>query len=221
MLNLHRVHGPDGALQQLNRHPQLFADGGDFQEPERLSQQRMLALQCLGGKGRAQALRTLEPREQQGIGQCLRVGVRKLRVVRLREQQPAPLIREGPQRAVGTTERLLHLVAEDTGQRRQELRESPRRARHNRLPVEELAEQTRQIRQALTVERSRAAFAHVIGNADPRDQLAGVVEAPLRAVRIDQVGQRLESEPLRPVGARETLRPGAQPRPLQLDVTGK
>ena len=46
----------------------------------------------------------------------------------------------------------------------------------NRLPVEELAEQTRQIPQALTVERPRAAFTHVIGDADPRDQLASTVE---------------------------------------------
>ena len=97
-------------------------------------------------------------------------------------------------------ERLLHLVAEEyvPGLPWNSAR-ALRRARHNRLPVEE-GRGTDAPNPPSPHGRALCAppLTHVIGDADPRDQLAGAVEAPLRAVRVDQVGQRLEPEPLVP-----------------------
>ena len=60
----------------------------------------MLAMQNIHSYGWPQTLRPLELRQKQGVGKSLRIGICELRIVGVREQNPAPFISQISKRAV-------------------------------------------------------------------------------------------------------------------------
>ena len=210
------VHRADRPLQQLDGGDEFPADGLDLQKAQRLGEQAVLGLQRFGRERRRQPLRPLEAGEQQRVGQRLRVGVRELVVAPFGEQQPRPFVGEAAQRAVRFADRRAHLVAQDARERREVTRQTLRRRGRRRAPIHETAEERLQRAQLVMVNESRPA-PDVVADADAPGEFAVLVEAPFRAVRVDEIGVLPEPAPLLRVPAGERFGLRADAGRLQFD----
>ena len=172
------------------------------------------------GRVVAQLLLAFDPGEQQGVRDRLRVGVRELGVVGVGEEDRAPLAGELREVGLVVLQSDLDRLAQEPRERREGLRECPRRPRDDRLPEEEVP-QERFDRDALGVGvRRRPVRAHVPGGADDAaDARAVPVERPLVPVRVEEirvVGEALELRTVVLIGERTTS--CSLPGCLQLDV---
>ncbi len=154
---------------------------------------------------------------QQAEGHRLGVAVGELRVVGVREQQVAPVVLQSGQIGRLAGQLLDHLVAQQATEAGGDLGQLPRRAWRDRVPLVEGLEQGQQFGRRLQDLARR--FDVAVQPDDLADPFAVAPQTEGVAVRVDQVGKRLELLPLGAVmgfGA-ESGGVGALARRLDLD----
>ena len=180
----------------------------------------MLSPEGFHGHERHQAFRTFKPGQQERIRHRLCIGIRKLSLVPLREQEAAPLVRQQSKRTALSPQRRLHIITQYPGQGSQESGQALRRSGCQRLPVKEITQQRVERFQGSPVNRLGTADADVSGDSHSYFQVAGAVQAPFRAIGVDQIRQRLEPLPLLPIPTRKSLGARSRSRTFEFHVSG-
>lgn len=211
------------------------ADGGfDFgagirlgEDAERLREQAVAAVEALRrvlGVEVAGAVGIFQAREEQRVGECLRVDVGEFLVVGVREKVFADLGAKMRERAAFALDGGEDIGAQQTAERGEHLREPPRLVRDDGLPGEEIEQQRVERGERGVVEGGGSLF-HDAVEAD-EDGLfvllglnAGAVERPFEGVGIEDVWKRAEFLPLPLVAVFEFLRLRAKAGSFQLDET--
>ena len=208
----------DHSQQQIQR-------GGNFRLGLRIGQD----LQCpgeeavFGGQGglgvfQVQRVRTIAAGQKQREGDRLRVGVGELLVVGVGKQQLPPILGELDQRRLRAFQCVGHVVAEQTTQGGEQVGQVFDILGNDRLPGEEVGQQPEQRFRVLFGYGPAAVGGDVARNLDDRPMaLARLVESPLIAVGVDQIGKGLESFPLPGVVAEKRF--GFSPVPVAFNST--
>jgi hypothetical protein len=154
--------------------------------------------------------RTGGPREKQGVGDGLGIGIGKLPIICPWEKVLPPLRSQASKGPVGGFKSLRHLVTEQTTERSDELRELARRTRNEWLPPQEVLKKQPERITVGGIAGSRAISSHIPGEGHKRsDSLTLTIKCPFIPVRIKEIGECLESLPLLSVMAGIPLGPRA------------